>query len=763
MVDRRLQWPRGKVLGGSSAINGLVAIRGHRDDYNGWKAMGCTGWGWDDVLPYFLRLEDFESGASELHNVGGPLPLSIARGRHFLCDKYADAAAEVLGLSRNYDFNGPSQDGAGYHHVNVSRGLIPVRVSAASAYLKDARRRPNLKIVTGATALRITFDGRRATGIVYKQGHNTCCATARRQVILSAGSVFSPHLLQLSGVGSPNHLRPLGIELVQARSAVGENLQDHLQTLSVYRVNVRTVNDKARHIVRKLITAFEGMIMRTGPYYGVTNFGMFVRTDRNLTRPDAQFHVHPASGSFKTPDRFSGLTVSAYQLRPESRGRILAVSADPLLAPAIHANYLSTPSDQRIAIAILRISRKFSESSAIAPFIVEERKPGRELQTNDELLDYARHTGETTYHPVGTCRMGGDDASVVDPRLRVRGLDGLYIADASIMPTLTSGNTHLPSVMIGEKAADIVAEDERNRPTVTIRSEVGSGASSVSLKAQRNSRMGSEMGLQGRHNVAWHCYLGNMIARRRLQRFWEVGLRLCTTGLGYHNYAPQLNGEDRFLRHWLTGSSCNLTIMDVGANEGEFTDIALEQPLARIHLFEPNPVTFARLQRKFAGNERTALVNAALGDVPASLELFDWAGCDGSGEATFLREVLGETAAVTSFKVPVITLDGYCSKHGIEVIDYLKIDVEGFEKNVFGGARRLIEAKRIRVIQFEMNMHAVVSGFSLYAAVQALPGYTIYRILPRELVEVAGPNVRYRPGHDLFRHHNLVASIYPLV
>lgn len=485
MASRRLQWPRGKVLGGSSAINGLVAVRGQPDDYDGWQAMGCAGWGWKDVLPYFLRLEDFESGASELHNVGGPLPLSIARGRHFLCDKYADAAAEVLGLRRNCDFNGPSQEGAGYHYVNVSRGLIPVRVSAASAYLKTARRRPNLKIVTGATVLRITFDGQRANGIQYTRGDKIYCATARRQVILSAGAVFSPHLLQLSGIGAPDHLRSLGINVVQACSAVGENLQDHLQTLSVYRVNVRTVNDKARYIVSKLITAFEGMIMRTGPYYGVTNFGMFVRSDGRLMRPDTQFQVHPASGSFKTPDRFSGLSVSAYQLRPESRGRIVALSADPLAAPAIYANYLSSQSDQQVAVSTLRIARKLSESSAVRPFIVEERKPGRELQSDDELLDYARQTGQTTYHPVGTCRMGGDEASVVDPGLRVRGLDGLYVADASIMPALISGNTHVPSVMIGERAADIVADDERRRRPVTIQPEAVPRPSSVPMTSTR--------------------------------------------------------------------------------------------------------------------------------------------------------------------------------------------------------------------------------------------------------------------------------------
>jgi choline dehydrogenase len=462
MANRRLQWPRGKVLGGSSAINGLIAIRGHRDDYEAWKTLGCDGWGWSDVLPYFLKLEDFEPGASELHNVGGPLPLSVARGRHFLCDKYGDAASQILGLPRNYDFNGPTQDGAGYYHVNVSRGLVPLRVSAASAYLKDARRRANLKIVSGALALRIIFEGKRAKGVAYSVDGTTRTVAARRQVILSAGAIGSPHLLQISGVGAPDHLRSLGIDVVHASPQVGENLQDHLQTLSVYRVNVATVNDKVRNIFHKLMTAFEGMIMRTGAYYGVTNFGIFVRTDPAFTRPDAQFHVHPASGSFKTPDRFSGLSVSACQLRPESRGRVVARAADPLAAPAIHANYLSAELDQKVTVATLHISRQLSESSTLRPYIVEERRPGRRLQTDDELLDYARRTGETTFHPVGTCRMGGDRGSVVDPSLRVRGLEGLYVADASIMPLLISGNTHVPSVMIGEKAADMVVDDERS-------------------------------------------------------------------------------------------------------------------------------------------------------------------------------------------------------------------------------------------------------------------------------------------------------------
>jgi choline dehydrogenase len=467
--NRRLPWPRGKVLGGSSAINGLIAVRGHRDDYDGWSQLGCTGWSWNEVLPYFLRLEDFEPGASVLHNVGGPLPLSTARGRHFLCDAYARAAQEKLGVPPTDDFNGPDQDGAGYYHVNVSRGIVPVRVSAASAYLKTVRRRSNLRIVTDALVHRITFDGQRATGVVYEAGGDVQQASARRQVIVSAGAIASPHLLQLSGIGDPANIRALGLDVVDPLRAVGHNLQDHLQTASVYRVNVKTVNDKVRNVWRQLLTVFEGMMMRTGAYYGVTNFGIMVRTDPSLTRPDAQFHVHPASGSLKTPDRFSGLSVSACQLRPESRGTIMATSRDPHVAPAIFANYFHSEVDRKVAVATLRISRLLATSPQVSRYIVEERRPGPQLQTDDELLDYARRTAETTFHPVGSCRMGSDEASVVDPRLRVRGVQGLYVADASIMPTLISGNTHVPSVMIGEKAADMIIEDERNQRVTTLR------------------------------------------------------------------------------------------------------------------------------------------------------------------------------------------------------------------------------------------------------------------------------------------------------
>lgn len=456
---RQIEWPRGKVLGGSSAVNGLIAVRGHPDDYDEWAALGCTGWSWKDVLPYFLRLEDFEPGRSELHNVGGPLPLSTARGRHFICDAYGMAAQEVLGIPETLDHNGASQDGAGYYHVNVSRGWIPVRVTTARAYLK---KRQNLHVITGAAVQRITFQGKCATGVVYKRGHSTHTALAHR-VVLAAGAIGSPQLLQVSGIGEPGLLASVGVDIVHPMSAVGENLQDHLQTWMVHRLNIETVNDKVRTIFGKFRTVLEGLLMQTGAYYGVTHFGMFVRTQSGLTRPDVQFHVHPASGSFRELHPFSGITVGACQLRPESRGSVRIKSSDAQVPPVIRANYLATELDRRVMISILKICRRLAASPALRRYIVEERQPGPAVQSDDELLDYVRTHSGTTYHPVGTCRMAAGSESVVDPRLRVRGIDGLYVADASIMPNLISGNTNLPTVMIGEKASDMIIQDEQRR------------------------------------------------------------------------------------------------------------------------------------------------------------------------------------------------------------------------------------------------------------------------------------------------------------
>jgi choline dehydrogenase-like flavoprotein len=464
--NRRIRWPRGKVLGGSSAINGLLAVRGQPEDYDGWRESGCIGWAWSDVLPYFIRLENYERGASDLHGTSGPLPLSLARRRSFICDVYRDAALEV-GIPSIEDFNGPTQAGFGYHHVNVSRGLIPTRVSAATAYLDKARSRRNLCIVTGALVQRIEVEAHRATGVLYVIGDVRHRATAARQIILAAGAIGSPHLLQLSGIGDGCLLRTCGIPVVHDVPAVGRNLQDHLQTSSIYRLNIPTFTDWVRAAYSKIAAAFEGLIMRNGPYYGVSQFGFFACVDGGI-RPDVQFHVHSGFGSFMQSHAFSELSVSAWQLRPQSRGTIQLTSPDPRIAPAICANYLSADVDRRLVVAGLRFSRQLARTAALSPYIAGEQHPGPDAQSDEELLGYARQNGHTTFHPVGTCRMGSDAQSVVDPGLRVRGIQRLYVADASIMPTLISGNTHVPTVMIGEKASDMIVEDEQQVESLVV-------------------------------------------------------------------------------------------------------------------------------------------------------------------------------------------------------------------------------------------------------------------------------------------------------
>jgi choline dehydrogenase len=372
------------------------------------------------------------------------------------------ATQEIFGAGANPDFSGDAEEGTGYHAVNASRGPIPMRVSAADAYLKVARGRANLRVITGAHVRRITFDGHRATGAEFDLRGVRTAVTARRQVILSSGAIGSPQLLQLSGIGDPEHLRSLGIAVVVPLAAVGENLQDHLQLPMRFRFKPRTIGETMQNVYRRFMLAFSGLIIGTGPTYGVTNFGIFARTNPSLPQPDVQFHVHASGGALTSSDRFSSLTIAGWQLQPTSRGRIRLRSTDPAAAPAIFANYLGTEVDRQAAITIQRLARRMCEHAALRPYIIDEVAPGRAIQSDAELLDFARQTGETTYHPVGTCRMGGDAESVVDPRLRVRGVEGLYVADASIMPTVISGNPNVPCVMIGEKASDIVVEDERN-------------------------------------------------------------------------------------------------------------------------------------------------------------------------------------------------------------------------------------------------------------------------------------------------------------
>ncbi len=457
---RRLAWPRGRVLGGSSSINGLLYIRGQAADYDHWRQLGCTGWSYEDVLPLFRASEDQERGADAFHGVGGPLAVSDMRVRRDLCDAAIAAAAE-LGIPRNADFNGAAQEGAGYFQLTARRGR---RCSAAVAYLRPVRARPNLTVVTGALVHRVLLEGRRAVGVEFSVGGETRTARARGEVVLAAGAICSPHLLEMSGIGRGEILQALGIPVRHELGGVGENLQDHLQARAVYRSTRPTLNDEVNHPLRRMLIGLEYVLFRRGPMsMGASQVCIFARTHPSLELPDVQFHIQPLSSDAPGEGlhRYSAFTASVCQLRPESRGRIVPRSPDPREPPAIYPNYLATRTDQATIVAGMKLSRCLAATSALRPFIVEELDPGPRVRTDEELLEHARNTATTIYHPVGTCRMGIDTGAVVDPRLRVRGIAGLRVADASIMPTLTSGNTNAPAIMIGEKAAAMMIEDAR--------------------------------------------------------------------------------------------------------------------------------------------------------------------------------------------------------------------------------------------------------------------------------------------------------------
>ncbi|MCL4764632.1 MAG: choline dehydrogenase [Hyphomicrobiaceae bacterium] len=458
---RRLDWPRGKVLGGSSAINGLLYIRGHRSDFDHWRQLGCAGWSFEDVLPYFRRAEDQERGADDLHGSGGPLGVSDMRIEREICRRFIDAAAEA-GVPRNDDFNGHVQDGAGYFQLTTRNGL---RCSTGVGYLKPARRRQNLHVATKAHSKRITLENGRATGVVYAQGGRDRLARARGEVILAAGAIGSPQILMLSGVGPAGLLQSLGIGVIHALDGVGRNLQDHLQVRTVFKLNRRlSVNDEVRNVFGRALAGIEFLLTRRGALsMGASQACAFVRTRPGLEAPDVQFHVQPLSTDKLGAGLhdFSGLTMSTCQLRPESRGEILLASPDPFDHPAIHPNYLATETDRQTQIAGMRFARRIGRAAPLAEVIASEHLPGTHVQTDEELLDAARNISQTIYHPVGTCKMGQDANAVVDDRLRVHGIGGLRVVDASIMPTLTSGNTNAPTIMIAEKASDMIRDDAR--------------------------------------------------------------------------------------------------------------------------------------------------------------------------------------------------------------------------------------------------------------------------------------------------------------
>ena len=455
---RVLDWPRGKVLGGSSSINGLLYVRGQARDYDHWRQLGNAGWSFEDVLPCFKRAEDQERGANAWHGSGGPLAVSDMRARRDVCDAFIAGAAEI-GIPRNDDINGADQEGAGYYQLTARKGF---RCSTATAYLRPVRRRSNLVVETGAHVHKLRFQGRRAVGVRYASGPRMREALASGEIILSAGAVGSPQILQLSGVGPPDLLQAHGIEVVHALPGVGENLQDHLQIRAVYACRTPTLNDEVNHPLRKLRIGIEYLLRRTGPMsMGASQVYAFTRTRPELETPDIQFHFQPLSADRPGHGlhRYSAFTASVTQLRPESRGTIHIRSPEPHAYPAIRPNYLSTPLDRDTAIAGLKVARAIAGTRAMQPYVAGELLPGPEARTDEDLLAAARRIAQTIYHPIGTCRMGSDPAAVVDARLRVHGLGGLRVVDASIMPTITSGNTNAPAIMIGEKASDLIRAD----------------------------------------------------------------------------------------------------------------------------------------------------------------------------------------------------------------------------------------------------------------------------------------------------------------
>jgi choline dehydrogenase len=464
---RRIRWPRGKVLGGSSSINGLVWCRGQAEDYDHWRQLGCTGWSFDDVLPFFKRAEAYAGGDPALRGRDGPLKVTGPTYRSPLMDAII-RAAEQAGIPSNADYNGAVQEGVGYFQLSVANGL---RCSAARAYLGPARRRANLEVVTGAMALGLELDGRRVVGLRYRGpdgiGRRARC---RGEVVLAAGAIGSPQLLMLSGIGPADVLTAAGVAPRHVLPGVGRNLQDHYQARAVYRApRPVTINDAVRGRWRQGLAAARFALTRTGPLAIAAGVAcLFARTRPELATPDVQLHIIPFSaerpGEFLHP--FPGYTISTCQLRPESRGHLAITSPDPMAPPAIFPNYLATETDRRTMVDGLLLIRRVMAQPAARPFVAAEIHPGPEVADAAALLAYVRSKGTTIFHPSGTCAMGpaGAPAAVVDPRLKVHGLAGLRIADCSIMPTVPSGNTNAPAIMIGEKCAAMIRADGTQAP-----------------------------------------------------------------------------------------------------------------------------------------------------------------------------------------------------------------------------------------------------------------------------------------------------------
>ncbi|NVM86403.1 choline dehydrogenase [Variovorax sp. SG517] len=468
MNDRRIYWPRGKTLGGSSSINGLIYIRGQREDYDHWAALGNAGWSYDEVLPYFIRSEGNQRGGDAFHGGEGPLKVSDIAAKHELIEAFIDGAGQT-GVPRTDDFNGAAQEGAGYYQLTTHKGW---RCSTAKAYLTPAvKRRPNLRIETEALAERLLFDGRRAAGITYRQGGQLKTARCRAEVLLSAGSLQSPQLLQLSGIGPRALLDRFGIPVLHELPGVGENLQDHLQIRLGYECTKPiTTNDQLNSWFGQMGMGLEWLLHRTGPLaVGINQGGCFMRALKDAegrpvaATPDIQFHVATLSADMAggKVHPYSGFTMSVCQLRPESRGHVRIRSLDAAEPPEMQPNYLSTELDRATTVAGVKAARAIADSPAMRPYVKREVKPGPGAVSDADLLEFCRNNGATIFHPTGTCRMGADALAVVDARLRVHGVAGLRVIDCSAMPTLVSGNTNAPAVMMAEKAVDMIREDNR--------------------------------------------------------------------------------------------------------------------------------------------------------------------------------------------------------------------------------------------------------------------------------------------------------------
>lgn len=460
-VDRPIPQPRGKVLGGTSSINGMLYIRGQRQDYDHWRQLGCTGWAYDDVLPYFRRAEDQERGADDFHGAGGPLAVSDAHEAHPLSEAFINAAV-AEGYRRNDDFNGAEQEGFGTYQWTTRNGR---RCSAAAAYLKPARGRPNLKVESDAQATRLLFEGKRTVGVVYDVDGVERTARAEGEVLVAGGAYNSPQILQLSGLGPGPLLRQHGIEVVADIATVGENLQDHVNAPLMFELkDAISVNDINNRLDKKIAGALSYLFGKRGLFHmACAHAGGFLRTDPAVASPDIQTIMLLFSGTIPgTPHGYPGVTVIATLLRPESRGTCHIKSNDPFASPAIQPNYLVAERDRQTLVAGLKAMRNVTRQPEFSSRTVAERYPGPEIESDADLLEYIRTMCRSSYHPVSTCRMGSDERAVVDERLKVRGIDGLRVIDASIMPTLVSGNTNAPTIMIAEKGADMVLADARS-------------------------------------------------------------------------------------------------------------------------------------------------------------------------------------------------------------------------------------------------------------------------------------------------------------